>query len=80
MYRSQNNKNKQKMEHWKKNLDEKGYAIVEDVLNATECLELESGFWEYFGRLSGVKKEDESTWKNIYRLFPNHGKVYMTVY
>jgi hypothetical protein len=57
-------------------LQEKGYAVVKDVYGDTECAELEQGFWNTFGRLAGVLKNDPKTWKKIYEFFPNHGMLF----
>ena len=61
---------------WKSHLEEHGYAIVPDVLNQKECHALHEGYWDFFKTLIGVEKDDASTWKRIYKLFPNHGMLF----
>lgn len=62
---------------WKQQLDTKGYAIVEGVLDAPECAALARGFWSFFETLSlgKLKQADEASWKSIYDFFPNHGML-----
>lgn len=62
---------------WKHDLDERGYAIVKNVLNEKECEALVDGFWNFWNALSkdDIKRHDKSTWKNIYKWFLNHGML-----
>lgn len=66
---------KDKMDDWIKHLRMHGFAIIPDILDKDECKSLiqEVGkFWEK----RGVKLDDKSTWRDIYKYYPNHGMLF----
>lgn len=69
------------MEQMQLDLAEIGYAIVPGILNDTDCNGLVDGFWNFWKKLSAnhpsgpIKREDETTWKNILEYNPRHGML-----
>lgn len=64
----------------KSTLDKYGVAIVPSVLDETECNNMLSGIWDYFEHISKnwekpILRDKEETWKEIYRLYPNHSML-----
>ena len=55
-------------------LEQKGYAIIEGVLNESECNQLENGFWSFWEHLTDgkIRRDKPKSWKSIYKYFPNH--------
>ena len=55
-----------------------GYAIVPNVLTPAECDNLATGFWNFWNTQTDglIQREDTSTWKNIFKYFPNHGMLF----
>jgi len=66
------------LEKWQIDLQDKGYAVIPEVLDANECLSLENGYWNFWRRLTGGRlvKENPETWKIMFEFFPNHGMLH----
>ena len=55
-----------------------GVAIIPNVLNHYECNKINEGMWDFFehisnnwsGELKAINRNDVSTWKGIYQLYP----------
>lgn len=65
------------MDTFQADLDTKGYAVIESVLDDDQCDKLTSGFWNFWSRLTNgkIQKDDPKTWKAIYDYFPTHGML-----
>lgn len=61
-------------------LDKYGVAVVEDILNEDECINLRDDFWTEIKSLTSrldkpIDKNDPSTWRTIYELYPMHAML-----
>lgn len=65
------------LEQWQVDLEEKGYAIIPNILDANECTSLEAGYWNFWNRLTRGRliKENQETWRTIFDYFPMHGML-----
>lgn len=63
-----------------------GVAIIPSVLNKDECNDMIKGMWETLEYITQdfentktdggpIKREDESTWRSFYNLFPGHSML-----
>lgn len=64
----------------KEKLDKNGVAIVPNVLNEEECLKMRMGMWSDIEHITQqfdtpIKKDDESTWRSWYELYPKHSML-----
>lgn len=64
----------------KATLEEYGVAIIEGVLDATECDRLLKGIWDALGQISRawaapISRDDPTTWRGIYELLPLHSML-----
>ena len=62
------------MESVKTQLDLDGYAIIPRLLDYDECFSLYRGVWDFW-EARGINRKDASTWRDIYKFFPNHGML-----
>ena len=58
-----------------------GFAIIPDVLDASECAEMNSGCWDFFEALTQempvpMQRDDDSTWITNFELYPKHGMLH----
>lgn len=61
-------------------LKENGFAIIPNVLNEQECIEMENGIWDYLEYLSSkhsnkINRNDSSSWTNLKDFFPKHSML-----
>ncbi len=58
-------------------LEEKGVAVVDNVLTAEECCSIRDRIWEQLEYVtkSQFRVSDEATWKFFYSLFPLHSML-----
>lgn len=63
-------------------LNDRGYTIIPDILNETECNELVDAFWNYWGWLSdgAINRDDTWTWDNLLKFCPRHGMLVQNYY
>ena len=67
----------------KETLEKYGVAIIPRVLNDEECEKMVSGMWDFFehitqnwdGDKKAIKRNDKSTWREFYKLYPNHAML-----
>ena len=70
----------------KETLQKYGAAIIPYVLTHNECEEMVSGMWDFFEHLTQdwagvktnkkpIKRNDKSTWREFYKLYPNHAML-----
>ncbi len=64
----------------KSTLETYGVAVIPSVLDEYECESMYQGFWNYFTHISRdwdkpIKRNDTTTWKEMYRLIPQHGML-----
>jgi hypothetical protein len=60
-----------------RDLDENGFAIVPNVLDADECLAVLNGMWSTLEHWTQdwdrpIREDDPSTWRSYQELFPSH--------
>lgn len=54
-----------------------GFAILENVIDSSECEQMLNGAWDFFEHLCPLlKRDDESTWKYLFDLYPSHGMLF----
>ena len=68
-------------EHLRDTVKMYGVAIIPSVLNEEECQNLVDGLWNYFETITQqwnqpIQRNDESTWNQIYSLFPLHSMLF----
>ena len=61
-------------------LQEYGVAIIPNLLSEKECDDMFNGMWEYFEHITSkfdtpMKRDDESTWREFFKLYPMHGML-----
>lgn len=57
-------------------IEKYGVAILENVLNESECRAMLNGAWDFFEQLHPeINRNDETTWRNIHDLKPLHGML-----
>lgn len=64
----------------KATLDTYGVAIIEHVMDATECDALLQGMWAYLAQISRawdtpICQDDPTSWRGIYELMPMHSML-----
>lgn len=64
----------------KDKLKKYGVAVIPNILDSNECKQMEKGMWETLEYLSKdwespIKKNDDTSWKNIKHLYPKHGML-----
>lgn len=64
-----------KMSSWKRALAEDGYAIIPNVLDREQATALYNGMWGFWED-KGIMRDDLSTWRDIYKWYPNHGMLF----
>lgn len=62
------------------NLEKYGVAVIENILSEDECIELRDKAWDEIKTLTSntdkpIDKDDPTTWKTIYELFPMHSML-----
>lgn len=70
-------------ESLKETLEKYGAAIIPSVLTNEECEEMVSGMWDFFehltqdweGNKKAINRNDKSTWREFYKLYPNHAML-----
>ena len=65
----------------KSKLEEFGVAIIPKVLDSTEIKNMQQGMFKTFEHITSnfdipFNKDDESTWKELFKLYPNHSMLY----
>ena len=59
---------------WEKELDEKGYCVVKNVISREKASESISKFWDWFEHFeTGIDRNDPKTWKSSKLPFNLHG-------
>lgn len=58
-------------------INEYGVAIYPSLLRKSECEKLITGMWDFYENLTEgtnneILRDDESTWKNLYKFYPKH--------
>ena len=63
-------------------LEKKGYAIVPNILDETECNQFIDGIWNYWEWLSDnrIDRNDTNTWVNIHNFCPRYGMLVQNYY
>ena len=61
-------------------LAEHGAAVVPGVLDTAACEKMKGQMWDYLEGITSewptpIKREDEATWREVYKLFPVHGML-----
>ena len=72
----------------KNKLDQYGVAVIPNVLNNYECNKINEGMWDFFehisnnwsGELKAINRNDVSTWKGIYQLYPLHSQLFKGIH
>ena len=64
-----------------KTLDEFGVAIIPNVLNDQECINLQSETWDYFEHITQnwevpVNRKNEKSWRGLFNLYPKHAMLH----
>jgi ectoine hydroxylase-related dioxygenase (phytanoyl-CoA dioxygenase family) len=64
----------------KATLDEYGVAIIENVLDDTECAGLLKGMWSSLEQISSawetpIRQDDPATWRGLFNLLPMHSML-----
>lgn len=64
-------------ENIKSTLDTYGVAIIPSVLDDDECSQMLSEMWDFFELITNnlLKRTDESTWREFYKLYPLHSML-----
>ena len=68
----------------KETLEKFGIAIIPNLLNDTECQQMNDGIWNFFEHISQnwknefspIKRKDKKSWKNIFHLNPIHSQLH----
>jgi len=72
------------IDNLKETIEKHGVAIIPNLLNDEECNNMFNGMWDYLEHISQnwkepIKRNDESTYKNIYYLFQKNIAIKMIV-
>jgi ectoine hydroxylase-related dioxygenase (phytanoyl-CoA dioxygenase family) len=65
------------VDNLRKTLDEYGVAIIPSVLDDEECEVMLKEMWDFFEEITGhkLKRDDRSTWREFYKLYPLHSML-----
>jgi hypothetical protein len=64
----------------RKTIDKYGVAIIDNVLDKTECKQISNEVWDYFEHITKewenpIERKDINTWREFYKLFPLHSML-----
>jgi len=65
----------------KATVEKYGVAVVPNVLDENECIQMVDGMWKYFEGISKnwetpIDRSNKDTWKSIHDLYPLHGMLF----
>lgn len=64
----------------KETIDKYGVAVIPNILNEDECNAMVSKIWDFFEHISQtwktpINRQDQTTWREFYKLYPLHSML-----